>query len=80
MTAQSVSRAQRKSAKRKTGDAVQKAFQKIRLLQTALKNPAVCELKCTQVIVNREEMLGRYHYLRAGNPVFIISFTGAGDR
>jgi precorrin-6Y C5,15-methyltransferase (decarboxylating) len=49
-------------------------------LQTALKNPVVCELKCTQVIVNREEMLGRYHYLRAGNPVFIISFTGAGDR
>ena len=48
-------------------------------LQAALKNPAVCELKCTQVIVNREEMLGRYHYLRAGNPVFIISFTGAGE-
>ena len=49
-------------------------------LQAALKKLAIRELRCTQVIVNREEMLGRYHYLRAGNPVFIISFTGAGDR
>ncbi len=47
-------------------------------LQTALKNLPVRSLQCTQVIVNREEMLGRYHYLRAGNPVFIISFDLAG--
>jgi hypothetical protein len=29
-------------------------------------------------MVNREEILGTYHYLRAGNPVFIISFQGDG--
>ena len=46
-------------------------------LQTALKELMVRDLQCTQVIVNREEMLGHYHYLRAGNPVFIISFTGS---
>ena len=45
-------------------------------LHTALEEMKVRDLQCTQVIVNREEMLGRYHYLRAGNPVFIISFTG----
>jgi hypothetical protein len=28
--------------------------------------------------VNREEKLGRYHCLRAANPVFIISFAGDG--
>lgn len=46
-------------------------------LQTALKELMVRDLQCTQVLVNREEMLGHYHYLRAGNPVFIISFTGS---
>ena len=46
-------------------------------LKTALKELVVRDLQCTQVIVNREEMLGHYHYLRAGNPVFIISFTGS---
>ena len=45
-------------------------------LHTALEEMKVRDLQCTQVIVNREEMLGRYHYLRAGNPVFIISFSG----
>ena len=45
-------------------------------LHTALEEMKVRDLQCTQVIVNREEKLGRYHYLRAGNPVFIISFTG----
>ena len=47
-------------------------------LHTELGQMKVRDLQCTQVIVNREEMLGRYHYLRAGNPVFIISFTGTG--
>ena len=46
-------------------------------LQTALKELMVRDLQCTQVLVNREEMLGHYHYLCAGNPVFIISFTGS---
>ena len=46
-------------------------------LKTALKELVVRDFQCTQVIVNREEMLGHYHYLRAGNPVFIISFTGS---
>ena len=45
-------------------------------LQTALKDLPVQGFQCTQVMVNREEMLGQYHYLKAGNPVFIISFTG----
>ena len=45
-------------------------------LHTALEEMKVRDLQCTQVIVNREEKLGRYHYLRAGNPVFIISFSG----
>lgn len=45
-------------------------------LQTALKDLPVHGFQCTQVMVNREEMLGQYHYLKAGNPVFIISFTG----
>lgn len=47
-------------------------------LHTALDRLPIRDLQCTQVMVNREEILGRYHYLRAGNPVFIISFTGAG--
>ena len=47
-------------------------------LHTELGQMKVRDLQCTQVIVNREELLGRYHYLRAGNPVFIISFTGTG--
>ena len=45
-------------------------------LQTALKDLPVQGFQCTQVMVNREQMLGQYHYLKAGNPVFIISFTG----
>ena len=45
-------------------------------LHTALEEMKVRDLQCTQVIVNREEKLGHYHYLRAGNPVFIISFSG----
>lgn len=45
-------------------------------LQTALKDLPVQGFQCTQVMVNREQMLGLYHYLKAGNPVFIISFTG----
>ena len=36
------------------------------------------DLQCMQVMVNREEILGTYHYLRAGNPVFIIYFQGEG--
>ena len=47
-------------------------------LHTALDRLPVRNLQCTQVMVNREETLGSYHYLRAGNPVFIISFQGAG--
>ena len=47
-------------------------------LKAALAELPVRDLVCTQVLVNREEMLGRYHYLRAANPVFIISFTGSG--
>ena len=43
-------------------------------LHTALDRLPVRDLQCTQVMVNREETLGSYHYLRAGNPVFIISF------
>ena len=45
-------------------------------LHQALERIPVRNLQCAQVSVNREEMLGRYHYLRAGNPVFIISFEG----
>ena len=48
-------------------------------LKASLEELPVRDLVCTQVTVNREEMLGRYHYLRAANPVFIISFTGAGE-
>ena len=39
----------------------------------------VTAAECIQVSVNREEKLGRYHYLRGANPVFIISFTGNGS-
>ena len=45
-------------------------------LHTALKRIPVRDLQCVQVSVNREEKLGNYHFLRAGNPVFIISFAG----
>ncbi|MBQ7534361.1 MAG: precorrin-6A reductase [Stomatobaculum sp.] len=45
-------------------------------LQTALKRLPVRDVQCVQVCVNREEKLGNYHFLRAGNPVFVISFTG----
>ena len=47
-------------------------------LHDALDRLPVHDLQCTQVLVNREETLGSYHYLRAGNPVFIISFRGDG--
>ena len=47
-------------------------------LKTALETLPVRDLQCMQVIVNREEKLGRYHCLRAANPVFIISFAGDG--
>jgi precorrin-6Y C5,15-methyltransferase (decarboxylating) len=47
-------------------------------LHAALEEMKVRDLQCTQVIVNREEKLGRYHCLRAANPVFIISFAGDG--
>ena len=45
-------------------------------LHTVLKRFPVRDLQCVQVSVNREEKLGNYHFLRAGNPVFIISFAG----
>ncbi len=47
-------------------------------LHDALDRLPIRDLQCTQVMVNREEILGTYHYLRAGNPVFIISFQGEG--
>ena len=47
-------------------------------LHDALDRLPIRDLQCTQVMVNREEILGTYHYLRAGNPVFIISFRGEG--
>ncbi len=47
-------------------------------LHAALERLPIRDLQCTQVMVNREEVLGTYHYLRAGNPVFIISFQGEG--
>lgn len=49
-------------------------------LHKALERMPVRNLQCAQVSVNREEMLGRYHYLRAGNPVFIISFEGHAEQ
>ena len=49
-------------------------------LQEALKRLPVRDLQCVQVCVNREEKLGQYHYLRAGNPVFIISFQFSGKQ
>ena len=49
-------------------------------LHQALERIPVRNLQCAQVSVNREEMLGRYHYLRAGNPVFIISFEGHAEQ
>ena len=47
-------------------------------LWSALKTLPVCDVQCVQVSVNREERLGSYHFLRGGNPVFVISFSGAG--
>ena len=47
-------------------------------LHDALDTLPIRDLQCMQVMVNREEILGTYHYLRAGNPVFIISFQGDG--
>ena len=47
-------------------------------LHDALDTLPIRDLQCVQVMVNREEILGTYHYLRAGNPVFIISFQGDG--
>ena len=44
-------------------------------LQEAMNRLQIRDVQRIQVSVNREEMLGRYHYLRASNPVFIISFT-----
>ena len=48
-------------------------------LQAAMEAFRVTAAECIQVSVNREEKLGRYHYLRGANPVFIISFTGNGS-
>ena len=45
-------------------------------LKDALRRLPVRDVQCVQISVNREEKLGKYHYLRAGNPVFIISFSG----
>ena len=47
-------------------------------LHDALDTLPIRDLQCVQVMVNREEILGTYHYLRAGNPIFIISFQGDG--
>ena len=47
-------------------------------LHDALDTLPIRNLQCMQVMVNREEILGSYHYLRAGNPVFIIYFQGEG--
>ena len=47
-------------------------------LMTALPELPARDVQCIQVSVQRGEKLGRYHYLRALNPVFIISFTGNG--
>ena len=47
-------------------------------LQAALPDLPVRDVQCVQVSVQRGEMLGRYHYLRALNPVFILSMRGAG--
>ncbi len=45
-------------------------------LQEAIKRLPVCNVQAVQVSVQRMEELGRYHYLKAQNPVFIISFSG----
>ncbi|MDO5133777.1 MAG: precorrin-6Y C5,15-methyltransferase (decarboxylating) subunit CbiT, partial [Eubacteriales bacterium] len=47
-------------------------------LQEALNRLPVCGVQTVQVSVQRMEELGRYHYLKAQNPVFIISFAGNG--
>ena len=48
-------------------------------LWSALKELPVEDVQCIQVSVNREERLGSYHILRGGNPVVVISFSGAGE-
>ena len=45
-------------------------------LQLVLPVLPITDVQCTQVSVQRGEKLGRYHYLKALNPVFIISFRG----
>jgi precorrin-6Y C5,15-methyltransferase (decarboxylating) len=45
-------------------------------LQEAIRRLPVCNVQAVQVSVQRMEELGRYHYLKAQNPVFIISFSG----
>ena len=48
-------------------------------LWNALKELPVQDVQCVQVSVNREERLGNYHFLRGENPVFVLSFSGAGS-
>ena len=48
-------------------------------LWSALKELPVQDVQCVQVSVNREERLGNYHFLRGENPVFVLSFSGAGS-
>lgn len=45
-------------------------------IRAALEKLPVCDVEWTQVSAARGDTLGRYHYLRAQNPVFVISFTG----
>ena len=45
-------------------------------IRTALETLPVCDIEWTQVSAARGDTLGRYHYLRAQNPVFVISFAG----
>ena len=55
-----------------------RASETLSALHDALDTLTIRDLQCVQVMVNREEILGSYHYLRAGNPVFIIYFQGEG--
>lgn len=49
-------------------------------VRAAIEKLPVIDVEWTQISVSCGDTLGSYHYLRARNPVFVISFTGNIDK
>lgn len=49
-------------------------------IRAAIEKLPVIDVEWTQISASCGDTLGSYHYLRARNPVFVISFTGNADK